>query len=121
MIPVDEQRPWRRTNGTREAPPPLISISRSSSTVIVTLHGALDAHAAPRLRPLLLDLIDGQGNLDLVIDLRDVAVIDPAGIGVLIGASERMHHHGGRIEFSGAPQAPSRSPSGLCAADRPAL
>lgn len=103
MIPVDEQQPSRHTTDVpREAAGPPISISRALSRVVVTLHGTLDAHAAPRLRPLLLDLIDGQGNLDVVIDLRDVAVIDHAGIGVLLGASERMHHHGGRIEFSGA-------------------
>lgn len=76
------------------------------SRVVVTLRGALDASVAPRLRPLLWDLIDGQGNLDVVIDLRDVVVIDPEGIGLLMGASERMEQHGGRIEFRGGRGAP---------------
>jgi anti-anti-sigma factor len=98
----DDQPPRRGADaGTREPSRSAISISRALSRVIVTLRGALDARAALRLRPLLWDLIDGQGNLDVVIDLRDVVVIDPAGIGLLVGTSERMHQHGGRIEFSG--------------------
>jgi anti-anti-sigma factor len=81
---------------------PAISISRVRNRVVVTLRGALDDYAAPLLHPLLRDLIDGQGNLHVVIDLRDVLTIDQAGMGMLAGISERMRHHGGRIEFTGA-------------------
>ena len=100
---VDAPQPgWRETAGMPRGPSrPAISISRSLSRVIVTLRGVLDGSAAPRLRPLLWDLIDGQGNLDVLVDLEDVAVIDPAGIGLLVGTSERMRRRGGRIEFSG--------------------
>jgi anti-anti-sigma regulatory factor len=45
---------------------------------------------------------DGQGNLHLVIDLRDVVTIDQAGMGLLAGAAEQMRRHGGQIEFTGA-------------------
>lgn len=85
-----------------ESAGPVISISRVRNRIVVTLRGALDACAAPLLHPLLRDLIDGQGNLHLVIDLRDVVTIDQAGMGLLAGASEQMRRHGGRIEFTGA-------------------
>jgi anti-anti-sigma factor len=108
---MEDHQSWRtRTSpAARDPSRPAISVSRALSRIIVTLRGALDVSAAPGLRPLLWDLIDGQGNLDVVIDLRDIVVIDPAGIGLLVGTSERMHQHGGRIEFRGAHSGASTS------------
>jgi anti-anti-sigma regulatory factor len=51
---------------------------------------------------LLADLIDGQGNLDVVIDLRH-AVIDHGTIGALVAASDRISRRGGGLVLSSPP------------------
>lgn len=50
-----------------------IAISRSMGTVVLTVHGDLDGPAAVRLGGLLADIIDGQGNLGVVVDLHDTS------------------------------------------------
>ena len=40
--------------------------------MVVTVHGELDRQRAAHLDLVLADLIDGQGNLSIIIDLRDV-------------------------------------------------
>ena len=48
-----------------------IVIGRFRGTVVVTVHGDLGPTRAAHLGLMLTDLIDGQGNLSLVVDLHD--------------------------------------------------
>lgn len=89
-----------------------VSISRALGMVVVTVHGAIDAQMSEQLRHLLADLIDNQGNLDVVIDLRDVDMIDLTGIEVVVEASERMRCKGGRLVLSEARSVESASLGG---------
>lgn len=50
-----------------------IAISRSMGTVVVTVHGELDVTAARHLGGLLADIIDGEGNLGVLVDLQDAS------------------------------------------------
>lgn len=61
------------------------------------LHGELDLATAPHLRETLADLIDGQGNLSMIIDLANLGFIDCSGLAVLVGALRRMQDRGGEI------------------------
>jgi len=80
--------------------PNLLSIARTKGGVIVTMHGDLEADRTPLLGRFLSDLIDGQGNLDIVIDLRDVATIDGKSIDLLAAASQHTRARGGRLVLS---------------------
>ena len=78
---------------------------RALGKVIVSIHGPVDAHTAPELRHRLADLIDGQGNRHLVLDLRGMTRVDPAGLSVFVDAHKRMHRIAGDLVFSGPPPA----------------
>lgn len=78
-----------------------LAFSRALSKVIVHIHGALDADTALELHERLVDVIDGQGNLQLVLDLRGMTLIDSAGFSVLVDALKRMQKNGGQLVLSG--------------------
>ncbi len=78
-----------------------IVIGRFQSTVVVTLHGALDPGMSAELGCVLDDLIDGQGNLAVVMDLRDLRRIDCSGVEALRAAARQMAARGGRLRLAG--------------------
>ena len=80
-----------------------LAVGRAMGTVVVTLHGTVDAAAASVLECVLRDLIDEQGNLDVVVDLRRVVISDPAGHAVLVQASAWADRHGGRLTLCRSP------------------
>ncbi len=51
---------------------PTLVIGRALGTVVVTVRGELDAAAIARLERVLTDLIEGQGNLTVAVDLSRV-------------------------------------------------
>lgn len=85
--------------------PPRIEIGRHQGTVVVTVHGELGPAAAAQLRPVLADLIDGQGNLSLIVDLHDatVSATESDDMSVLADAARRAHRRGGAVTLMGPP------------------
>ncbi len=75
-------------------------IARELGAVVVTVRGYLDLARSIRLGVVLGDLIDGQGNLTVGVDLRDVASFDPAGLGVFAVAAKLAGHHGGELTLT---------------------
>ena len=65
--------------------------------MIIHIHGALDADNAHELKDRLVDVIDGQGNRRLVVDLRATTFIDSTGLSVLVDALKRMQKNGGEL------------------------
>jgi anti-anti-sigma factor len=80
-----------------------IVIGRFLTTVVVSLRGTLDALAATRLARALRDLIDGQGNLAVAIDLRGVVQVAPSGLQVLSAAAAGLERRNGTLWLSEAP------------------
>jgi anti-anti-sigma factor len=80
-----------------------IVIGRYQRTVVVTVHGDLDHARAAHLGEVLADLIDGQGNLSLLVDLHDATAVDAERLSVFAEAAERVHSHGGAITLSKPP------------------
>ena len=75
--------------------------SRALGKVVINVHGALDVNTAPSLKAGLADIIDNQGNRDVVLDLRKTTGIDAAGLSVLLEAFKRMADYGGDLLLSG--------------------
>lgn len=75
--------------------------SRSSGQVIVYLHGALDAVTAHQLSDRLADLIGGQGNRQVVLDLAGLTHIDAVGLSSLLDALKSVRDIGGELVLSG--------------------
>lgn len=84
-------------NASRDA----IVVGRFLGTIVVTLHGNVDLIKAAALAHVLHDLIDGQGNLAVVVDLRDVPWVDGAGVGILTSAASRIETRGGELRLGG--------------------
>ena len=80
-----------------------IVVSRNRGTVVVTVSGELDLPRAGDLGAMLADLIDGQGNLSVVVDLHDATASDADCLWVFTDAAERARRHGGMIKVSGPP------------------
>ena len=75
--------------------------SRALGKVIVHVYGALDANNAPSLKARLVDIIDGQGNRQVVLDLRRMTSVDADGLFVLADALKHMDDSGGELLLSG--------------------
>ena len=80
-------------------------VHRRGRHVVVTVSGDLDAWSAEHLEAHLDDLINGQGNLSVVVDGGDLTFIDSRGLSVLIEASEQLRSRGGELQV----ERPSRS------------
>ena len=80
-----------------------VAVGRYQATVVVTVHGELDFARAAHLAHVLADLIDGQGNLSLLVDLHDATAADTHPLSVLADAAERARRRGGAITLSRPP------------------
>lgn len=69
---------------------------------VVALAGRLDASATAYVRAELHDAVD-VGTGDLVIDLRDVELLDAAGLGVLVGVYRRGSRSARSVVVTNAP------------------
>ena len=81
------------------------AIARAFGTVVVTLHGEFDSAGAATVEALLVDLIDGQGNLAVVLDVRDVVPVDGGAVGVLARAARSARLRGGQLSVHRPPDA----------------
>jgi len=68
--------------------------------VVVTAHGHLGASEADVLQAVLADLIEGQGNLKVVLDVHDVSGIDGSSVQALVAAVEAATQMGGELTFA---------------------
>jgi anti-anti-sigma factor len=80
-----------------------LAITRALGTVVVTIHGRLDRTASRQLDGVLTDLIDGQGNLDVVADLWDVKAIEGDSLAVFESAVAGARSRGGRLRLARPP------------------
>jgi len=71
-------------------------------TVLVTVDGPLALSGCQRLEVLLVDLIEGQGNVAVAVDLTR-ASIEPAALRVLVDAAHRAHLHHTKFMLKGLP------------------
>lgn len=77
-----------------------LAVGRCLGTVLVTLRGELDAFSAPRLAGVLTDLLDGQGNLDIILELGGLRTVDPCALDVLAVTADNNARRGGRLRLS---------------------
>ena len=75
-------------------------LATGSGSAVVTLHGELDAHDAPRLRTLFGGAVESLAGADaprLVLDLTAVEFLDSTALGTMIGALRRVREAGGEM------------------------
>lgn len=63
---------------------------------VLAVRGVVDVASAPELRQLLQEVQFG-GEQRVLVDLREVELIDSFGLGVLVGARKRAAAQGGEL------------------------
>jgi anti-anti-sigma regulatory factor len=90
-------------------------VRRDHRAVVVDVHGTLDLAASAGLGAVLGDLIEGQGNLNVSVDLRETDAVDPAGLGVIAVAASLARPLGGELQVVGTapadPSVPAETPA----------
>lgn len=75
-------------------------VSRTAGTVVVTIHGQIRFDEWTRIGAVLGDLIDDQGNLDVVLDLCGIAHLEREAVPLIVHAARQAHNHGGRLRLA---------------------
>jgi anti-anti-sigma factor len=86
-----------------------LAVGRAMGVVVVTAHGHLGAAESDVLQTVLVDLIEGQGNMKVVMDVRDVSGFSPSSLEVLVAATDAAAQLGGELTFSDPSDAGSRA------------
>jgi anti-sigma B factor antagonist len=75
-----------------------LSVSRADEAgcPVVSVDGDVDLYSAPALREQLTSLLDG-GEVNIVVDLSEVAFLDSTGIGALVAARAAADERGGSL------------------------
>ncbi len=79
------------------AEPCSLIVRRIRGTVVVTVRGLLDRASGPVLDRLLVDLIDGQGNQTVAVDLLTARVEGVEGMRPLLAAGRSASKRGTRL------------------------
>jgi anti-anti-sigma factor len=84
------------------------AIERREKWCVVRLAGQIDMESSDRIRPLLDDLVGGQGLLDIEIDLSETTFIDSTGICLLLQTERVLLSSDGQLRVRGVPRSLSR-------------
>lgn len=77
-------------------------VGRGLGTVVVTVDGELDVPGCERLRGVLSDLIEGQGNRAVAVDLTK-AIVEPNALDVFIEAAHQSRRQGTKFILNEPP------------------
>src|ERR1700745_1989736 len=65
---------------------------------IVDVEGEIDVYTAPRLRELLIELVNSRF-YQLVVNMEKVEFLDSTWLGVLVGGLQRVRAHDGSLDL----------------------
>ncbi len=92
----------RWDGATEDAQELRISVSRSADALVVEVRGEVDRDSADGLRRRLRQAVTARGSRRVTIDLQGVALIDAAGLAVLLDAVEAARGLRVDLELCGA-------------------
>jgi anti-sigma B factor antagonist len=72
--------------------------SNKDGIEVVDVEGEIDVYTAPRLRELLIELVNKK-NYQLVVNMEKVEFLDSTGLGVLVGGLKRVRAHDGSLDL----------------------
>ena len=71
---------------------------RIADWTVVNVEGEIDVYTAPRLRELLIDLVN-RNHYHIIVDLEKLEFLDSTGLGVLVGGLKRVRAHDGTLSI----------------------
>ena len=66
----------------------------------MTIHGDIGFDDWSRIGAVLWDLIDAQGNLDVVLDLCEVGSMERDAVPLIVRAARQAHRRGGSLRLA---------------------
>lgn len=75
-----------------------LEVDDDAGRAVICLRGSLDAATAPLLRQLIRHIV-AEGTREVVLDVRDVEVIDAAGLSVMTAARWQLVPDGGAVSL----------------------
>lgn len=84
-------------------------VRRTGSAVVVEVEGDLDSVTSAAVEHVLRDLIEDQGNLEVVVDLHDVGRADAEALAVFLSASRIARQRRAALLLRDAPDAIKRA------------
>jgi len=75
---------------------------------VIAVRGEVDLFTAPELKKAIGAAVDG-GRVRIVVDLSDTTFLDSSGLGVLVGALQRLRDRGGALSIVNVDAAISRT------------
>jgi len=100
--PQPEECPPKAAVAGQLTPGLSLVVGRHIGMVVVTVTGDLDHAGCQVLEAVLTDLIEGQGNLTVAVDLGK-ATIEPEALWVFIVAAGQARRRGATLVLQGAP------------------
>jgi hypothetical protein len=74
-----------------------LTVSREMGTVVVTLEGLLDNDGSSAVAGVLWDLVVGQGNLSVAVDVRRLSLCDPSFMAFCMVLEREAAGRGGTV------------------------
>ena len=71
------------------------------NSLIIQLHGEIDQYAAAELKESIDIEVENSPKKNLIIDLKDVDLMDSSGIGLIVGRYKTVKTLGGKLLVSG--------------------
>jgi anti-sigma B factor antagonist len=81
-----------------------IQTRRSGDLTVVVLSGRLTVGEAANSAHEYIEQLVAEGARNVVIDLRNLAYIDSAGLGALVSSLTSIRHHGGNLSLANVPK-----------------
>jgi anti-anti-sigma regulatory factor len=78
-------------------------IRRADSTIVVTVRGLLDVQTSSMVERVLTDLLEGQGNLRVLVDLSDASIVEEEALSAFRVPAEQARRLGAAFAVSNLP------------------
>jgi len=79
-----------------------VDICRALGRIVITPRGEFTSSSVRSLHGILQDLIEGQGNLAIIVDAMFITSVDERIARVFADAAGRMSHHNGTFVVASA-------------------
>ena len=77
-----------------------LKFKRKNKTLIIMIAGEIDHHSSKELRSKTESALEQMGGRNIIFGFQEVAFMDSAGIGVMIGRYKQVQSLGGRIAIA---------------------
>jgi hypothetical protein len=90
------EEPWPPGGAPTDLPNLALAVGRDFGSVLVTVEGELDVAGSRLLEGVLTDLIEGQRNVTVAVDLGR-AIVDPGALVVFVEAARQARLFGTKL------------------------